>query len=338
MSESADSAKAHGGGANWWQLVTREAMILVFLGLSLVLGALALDRSRQEEQAGQEPAKPESESIWLHGLRDFGFSLMEAGLVIALIEVRSAREQVKRSAELVENATRVAMAWIEKSSASLFSSVYKQRVPNELVALYEETAFRCPLFRIGHEYTCTFEESGEATAEMIPATFYQRFFMRNLTESDVAYELVCETQLPPTQAEKCKFTRLDIDGKQVQITPEMLSLVERVGYKALRLSRTENIKPGDKGTEFEIWFENLRHRRDFEVVAMNWPADGILFEVIHPKSFEIQLNALHPGDLREVTTSRTSKKWRLTAGFLVGQGVCLSWRDKNSNHEVGEQP
>jgi len=64
----------------------------------------------------------------------------------------------------------------------------------------------------------------------------------------------------------------------VEITQKMLSTVERVGYKALRLSHTETIKPGDKGTEFEIWFENLRHRRDFEVVVMNWPADGIIFE------------------------------------------------------------
>jgi len=211
MSESTNSADAPGGGTKWWRLVTREAAIIFFLGLSIVFGALILDRNRQEEHVRQgagRPSpgteKPEKENVWLHGLQDLGFSLMEAGLVIALIEVRAAREQNDRSTEMLNNATQVAMAWIEKSSASLFSSVYKQRVPKELVALYEETAFRCPLFRTGHEYTCTFEESGEATAEMIPATFYQRFFMRNLTDSDVVYDLVCETQLPPTRAEKCK--------------------------------------------------------------------------------------------------------------------------------------
>jgi len=297
-------------------ILTLLSLLLIMLaGSGLFLGSLVWRHapSNNWAETGQD------------GMKEFGLSLLEAGLVILLIERRSAREQLRRTEELVKEATSETRSLIEDSIGNLFDAVYKKRVPPAIVRLYEETAFKAPFFRTHHEYTCTFyDPAGTATPTgMIRATFYQKFTMHNLTDSEKTYNLSCETQLPATQAERCRFEALMVDGVSA-FDRAKVSHVERVGYTALLISHGERIAAGGS-KDFQIRFENLRLRRDFEVVMMNCPSDGIIFRVTHPSNFDVTLAALHPQELRPVPTADTSKEWELKAGFMVGQGVCSTW-------------
>jgi len=324
------------GRTTIWQVVSREIVILMLSGGALFLGALAAQYAWDLE-----------ENIWLRGVQDLGLSFIEAALVMLIIEQRASREQVARSLRLIKDATEATTRQIETATTAtktliqesveqagrqtkdaienLFDFVYRKKVPPAIVRLYEETAFKAPFFRTHHEYTCTFyDPAGTATPTgMIRATFYQKFTMHNLTDSEKTYNLSCETQLPATQAEKCKFDALMVDGVSV-FDRAKVTQVERVGYTAMLISHGERIAAGGS-KEFQIRFENLRLRRDFEVVMMNWPSDGIVFRVTHPSNFDVTLAALHPQELRPVPTADTSKEWELKAGFMVGQGVCLTW-------------
>jgi hypothetical protein len=342
MSEETE-LNGSGGRPSIWQVVSREILILMLTGAALFLGSLAAQYAWELK-----------ENIWLRGVQDFGLSFIEAALVMLIIEQRASREQVASSLRLIQNATAATTHQIDTATTAtrtlieesvkqaaeqtkdaienLFDFVYKKKVPPAIVRLYEETAFKAPFFRTHHEYTCTFYDP-EATPTppgMIRATFYQKFTMHNLTGSEKIYNLSCETQLPATQAEKCKFDALMVDGVSV-FARAKVTQVERVGYSAMLISHAERI-PAGGSKDFQIRFENLRSRRDFEVVMMNWPSDGIVFRVTHPSTFEVTLAALHPQELRPVPTADISKEWELRAGFMIGQGVCLTWQE-NAAHE-----
>ncbi len=325
-----------------WGGIQLKIIVLMLSGLVLFFVALYI-----------QDAVPKKYEMWTHGAEELGLSLVEAGLVMLLIEQRSSREQVTRSLRLIKDATDGTTRQVNASTAAteiliaksvdqaaqqtqkaienLFDSVYKQNVPKPLVRLYEETAFKSPFFRTDYEYTCKFDEPASVSPNMIRATFYQTFVMNNLTDSEKTFELACETELPGSVApaarpQHCDYTLLNVDGVPV-LTPEKVTQIGRDGYHALLLSHSEKI-PGGGAKRFEIGFKNLRFRRDFEVVMMNWPADGIVFRLTYPATLEVALIALHPNDLESVPTADDSMQWRLKSGFMSGQGVCLMWKEK----------
>jgi hypothetical protein len=299
-------------------LTILSLLIIMLAGSGLFLGSLVWEHGRTDwSKIGQE------------GMKELGLSLLEAGLVILLIERRSAREQRRLTEELVKEATSETRRLIEESTKSLFNAVYKQNVPKPIIQHYEDNAFRSRFFRSKHEYTCTFHDDrwNPAPEGMIWVTFDQSFVMHNQSEVDQDFALACETevlpqsQLPDEARSKCGFTSFRAGGKDI-LNESRTDIEDKGSYKAYVLRHSARI-PGKGSKEFKITFKNLRKIDDFEVVMALCPSDGIALSLHYPSWLEISVVSLHPKELEFEPTDEYSAKWKLESGILTGQGVCL---------------
>lgn len=321
----------------WESLAKREVIILMLIGaLLFLLAALGLSAagSRVNE-------------VLLHGMQDFGIALIEAAFVMVIIDFRAAREQLRQSLEVINRATLESKKLIEESievtkmgsaasqrliqSAveSLFDTVYKNAVPKELVRLYEDFAFKLPLFRRRHEYHYTLGPSpaGMEADGVFTVTVNHSYEMENLTDQMQPYEFYCELGLPPAEkmAALCKYFSLYVNDEEVKGPGAPVPQVEqRSGYRALVLRHRVDIAPRAK-CRFDGSWQAIRRSREDEFLMTTWPSDGIIVRVTYAPNLAVTVNALHPKELTPIPTGTSSRKYKLDAGMMIGHGVCLSW-------------
>ena len=316
-------------------LVRREIWILLLVGALLYVIAVLLPL--------EFTGIPESVQ---RGIQDLGVSIVEAALVMAIIDTRASREQIDQSLRLISKATSESKGLIHESIEetkraaaqsqeltrqaieSVFDAVYRKKVPRELVEHYESVVFDRKLFRRSEKYIYTLKVPPGARAEdFMPVSVYREFRMHNLTENDLDYEFACETSLPPggSTAQKPKYFELRVDGLPVTVGDG--EVVQRSGYEALVLKHKVVI-PKKAHRHFEVRFETVRRVRDAELLITTWPSDGATIDVHYDPTLEISANALHALELTPVPTGPTSSKWTLAAGMVPGHGVCLQWEPK----------
>ena len=318
-------------------LIRREIWLLLLVGALLYLVAIVLSLKFTSLPDGIA-----------RGIQDLGVSIVEAGLVMAIIDTRASREQTEQSFELISQATDESKELIQESIEetkraaaqsqaltreaieSVFDAVYKKRVPRELVDHYESIVFDRKFFRRREKYIYTLKvPAGARSEDFMSVAVFREFEMHNLTDNDLEYDFSCETSLPPggSSAQRPKYFELRVEGRSVTVGDG--EVVKCSGYDALVLKHKVVI-PKRADCRFEVRFETVRRVRDAEMLITAWPSDGVTVDVHYDPSLEITANALHAFELEPVPTGPTSSKWTLAAGMVPGQGVCLQWEPKRT--------
>ncbi len=316
-------------------LVRREIWILLLAGALLYVIAVLLPL--------EFTSIPESVQ---RGIQDLGVSIVEAALVMAIIDTRASREQIEQSLSLISKATSDSKGLIHESIEetkraaahsqeltrqaieSVFDAVYRKKVPRELVEHYERVVFDRKFFRRNEKYIYTLKvPAGARSEDFMPVSVYRELKMHNLTENDLEYEFSCETSLPPggSTDQKPRFFELRVDGHRMTVGNG--DVVKCPGYAALVLKHKVVI-PKKADRHFEVRLETVRRVRDAEMLITTWPSDGATIDVHYDPVLEISANALHAAELTPVPTGPTSSKWTLASGMVPGQGVCLQWEPK----------
>jgi hypothetical protein len=279
----------------------------------------------------------------LKGIQDFGLSLIEAALVMTIIEMRASREQIEQSLALIKVATDESKGLIADSIAetkhaaqeslkmtreaidSVFNSVYKKNVPKELVDHYETMIFDRKFFRQDDKYSYKLRVPPGAVAEdFINVDVFHAYAMRNLTDEDLTYTFLCETSLLANTpaSNQSKYFALHINNVPVPVGPG--KEVTYSGYRALALTHDVTV-PARQTYNFKVRWQAVRRVRDAEILITTWPSNGLEIAVDWTAGLDVSVNALHPKELVPVLTSDCSCAWLLSSGMVPGQGVCLSW-------------
>ena len=319
-------------------LAKREVWILILVGALMFVAALALQGWQSDK----------TYEVLLRGVQDLGLSLIEAALVMVIIELRASREQIEQSLELIQRATNESRHLIKESIEetqraaaqsrqmtrvaidSMFKSVYQKNVPNEMIDHYEAHVFRRDFFRRNDVYIYTLKPPFEATPEdVMHVQVHHEYVMHNLTEDDLEYPFRCETSLPPNapQNPAWRFFDLQVDGQP--FPGGETKTIEYPGEKALELTHKIPISRGGN-RHIEVSWTIARRVRDSEVLVTGWPSNGVTIHVNYDQSLVVTVNPLHPRKLREVPTGDGSKKWSLMGGMIEGQAIYLSWEPRVS--------
>jgi hypothetical protein len=317
----------------WSSFAKREIIILFLVGLLLFVMGLSGEALHFEFL----PA------ALLKGAQDFGLSLIEAALVMTIIDLRASREQIEKSLELIQKATDESKALIADSIKetirtageslkmtrqaidSVFNSVYQKNVPPELVDHYESMVFDRKFFRRKDKYVYKLRvPRGAGSEDFMNVDVFHEFTMENLTDEDADYEFQCETSFVANTPAKhvSQYFELHVNNAQIQVGPGQV--VDRPGYKALVLSHTTPIPAGQK-RGFKVRWQTARRVRDAEILMTIWPSDGLEVAVDWDSGLDVSVNALHPKDLDKVLTGNNATAWTLNSGMVPGQGVCLWW-------------
>jgi hypothetical protein len=318
----------------WSSFAKREIAILFLVGTLLFVATLLGEALHAGEHV---PA-----SI-LKGIQDFGLSLIEAALVMTIIDLRASREQIEQSLAMIQHATNESQRLItqsiqetkraaddsltmtRKAIDSVFDSVYKKNVPTELVDHYETMIFDRKLFRRKDKYVYKLRvPSGAKAEDFINVDVFHEFTMQNLTDEDLNYEFECETSLlaNTTAQNESKFFELHVNNLLIPVGPG--KEVSRPGYRALILSHETSI-PAKQIRSFKVRLQVVRRVRDAEILVTKWPSDGLEVAVDWTAGLDVSVIALHPKDPDKVLTGYNSTAWTLSSGMVPGQGVCLAW-------------
>jgi hypothetical protein len=285
--------------------------LIAVIGLSIFLGcSLYIELHRNVEHP------------FLKVLADFGLALIDAALVMLIIDRRAAKAQVRETLERVRTATNAIPDTVEK----LFSSIYKKSVPEEVIDIYENHVFASKFFRSRLEYNITFDPTREGWVKM---DVYNSYTIRNLVAELQQFDFRVEVAMPlaDSQVEEIQTVQLTVSGKK---NDTVRAVIDRNGVKTVLFSASIPIEAGGKANITCSWFQE-RRSDDFEIISGLYSSDGIKVMVNHGKSLKINAGAIHPVDLSpDPTNSETRKVWTLQNGILPGQGVCLVWAPVNS--------
>jgi hypothetical protein len=313
----------------------------------LILGGLAVALHHFQEKLPQWVPPPEQQAWWFVLAKDLSREASTACLVALFlsfsVEYFNQRHHSKQ-AEFVRKQLDDQREKIrEQMNQDLFYTIYKRRIPPEILEQLESQLLRADFVRREHRITLIFDRRHTAIGDRAHIVIQHDYKIYNTTDTPREYAVGATIQIDPrTQgvlSQEYRFRSIAItsfrengqqNGEGIRLNAKSIGAKVSTDLKSLTQTFRQSVMVWPGGyVSASVSHEGLYPLDGADVISCMLPADRLTVTTLVPdEDFEVLVTSMHPTDAQLIEGDGedfTRKSWEIACAIFPGQGISYQW-------------
>jgi hypothetical protein len=318
-----------------------------FIWNVLILGGLAVAlHVLQEKLPGLAPPS-EQQSWWAILAKDLtkeaGTACLVAMFLSFSVEYFNQRHHSKQAEFVRKELDDQREKLREQMNQDLFYTIYKRRIPPEILEQLESQLLRADFVRREHRVTLIFDRRHTTIGDRARIIIQHDYKIYNITDTPRDYAVGATIQIDPRTrdvlSQEYRFRSIAItsfreDGVQYgeSIRLNAQSIAAKVSTDLQNLTQTfrqtVKVSPGGYASA-SVSHEGIYPLDGADVISCMLPGDRLTVTTLVPhEDFEVLVTSMHPTDATLIEGDGddfTRKSWEIPRAIFPGQGISYQW-------------